>query len=854
MSHQMFAYGDTETTAVSNAFPLVTETQQSSPARAKSSPSARPDSGSSSPSVSSTRSSSPGSLSPSEVAVPSYASSLPHLRPMSPIEMPSLQHRASDSQQSFIDFFSSSSPPYPQHDLSTSSARRPSAPAILPSSINFTSSSNSPLDDLPSMVFAPPSPTSASNDRPTSPADSRPSSSLSTYSDVSAMIFAPGSPTSGPRTFPRPSSSRSPIPSYSPPEPAPPSPACSDAAATLKPPVPTTTKPLFEKRGRKVRLQKRSVSSSPQPPLTRHKVPLPPTTNTLHADERADLIRRNRKLVQLLGQTPGAEKASEVEEPRLFRMLPQPAFSALLGSAKQKHNHRHAMSVSVAVKTPNLKGEPSSPWNVLDCPPSPSGRRHSIPYTPRGFTFYLDDSLESRNHDHHGPHHQWNLSGCPTSFIDLSDEELPHDPSEVISIQTPSTANGRRNHSSSTSSLVESLTPEEQAEAERRRKRDKLAKLHRFLGSRVPTDLVVGNIAGPSLPPASMPEDPRDMWLYRRMSSASALSFERVKEELGDEEKALNVKRAQKMEKVLVSFVVRCLKRLSFQQLFGMPPPQTLYHTRHAPATVARSQPTSPVSSVMAPHYFSVDDPGLPRRNPNQSAYTKGKKTHRPGTSESTTYLLPFKSPKSPSSPESSQSGFLDVLTRSSVYMHYQHSIASLTDIIDRVSNRKHESLPRYSQLLQDDRESLAELHRFLHGDVVESPTDDQPLLASHRLSTSTYSHKSDRRRSLPTRTSIVSISNDMIPPNRPEASDFQIRRRRAAKLTSFFGVDYRELIHDILESIEKGVEEERKRGTLRPEEVDVSFIVVSVWNHLLTVVALPPTPSLCCINFTTFG
>lgn len=698
MSHQMFAYGDTETAAVSNVFPLVTETQQSSPARAKSSLSARPDSGSSSPSVSSTRSSSPGSLSPSEVAVPSgmsYASSLPHLPPMSPIEMPSLQQQESDQQQSFIDFFSSSSPLHPQHDLSTLFARRPSAPVILPSSINFTPS-NSHLDDLPSMVFAPPSPTSASNDRPTSPADSRPSSSLSTYSDVSAMIFAPGSPTSGPRTFPRPSPSRPPVPSYSPPEPAPPSPACSDVTATLKPPVPTTAKPLFEKRGRRVRLQKRSVSSSPQPPLTRLKVPLPPTTNTLHADERADLIRRNRKLVQLLGQTPGAEKETEVEEPRLFRMLPQPAFSALLGSAKQKHNHRHAMSVSVAVKS--LKGEQSPTWNVLDCPPSPSGRRHSTPYTPRGFAFYLDGSLDSRNHDHHGPQHHWNLSGCPTSFIDLSDEELPHDSSEVISIETPSTANGCRNHSSSASSLVESFSPEEQAEAERRRKRDKLAKLHRFLGSRVPTDLVVGNIAGPSLPPASMPEDARDMWLYRRMSSASALSFERVKEELGEEEKAVNVKRAQKMEKVLVSFVVRCLKRLSFQQLFGMPPPQTLYHTRHAPATVARSQPTSPVSSIMAPHYISVDDPELPRRNPNQSAYTKGKKTHRPRTSESTTFLLPTKSPNSPSSPESSQSGFLDVLTQSSVYMHYQHSIASLTDIIDRVSNRKHESLPRYSR------------------------------------------------------------------------------------------------------------------------------------------------------------
>ncbi|KAI6163793.1 hypothetical protein EDD17DRAFT_1693125, partial [Pisolithus thermaeus] len=54
-------------------------------------------------------------------------------------------------------------------------------------------------------------------------------------------------------------------------------------------------------------------------------------------------------------------------------------------------------------------------------------------------------------------------------------------------------------------------------------------------------------------------------------------------------------------------------------------------------------------------------------------------------------------------------------------------------------------------------------------------------------------------------------------------ATEFQVRRRRAAKLTSFFGVDYRDLIDDILESIERGVEEERGRGTLQPEEVEVS-------------------------------
>jgi hypothetical protein len=120
---------------------------------------------------------------------------------------------------------------------------------------------------------------------------------------------------------------------------------------------------MFERRGRRVRLQKCFVLASPQPPLTCLEVPLPPTTNTIHANEQADLIRRNRKLVQLLGHTPGAEMAASVEEPRLFKMLPQLDFSALLGSTKQKHNHRHATSVSVAVKIPalKLKGEPLSP-------------------------------------------------------------------------------------------------------------------------------------------------------------------------------------------------------------------------------------------------------------------------------------------------------------------------------------------------------------------------------------------------------------------------------------------------------------------------------------------------------------
>jgi len=54
----------------------------------------------------------------------------------------------------------------------------------------------------------------------------------------------------------------------------------------------------------------------------------------------------------------------------------------------------------------------------------------------------------------------------------------------------------------------------------------------------------------------------------------------------------------------------------------------------------------------------------------------------------------------------------------------------------------------------------------------------------------------------------------------RPEISDFQARRRRAAKLTQFFGVNYRELITDVIDSIEHGLEHEQHRGNLNQDEV----------------------------------
>lgn len=61
-----------------------------------------------------------------------------------------------------------------------------------------------------------------------------------------------------------------------------------------------------------------------------------------------------------------------------------------------------------------------------------------------------------------------------------------------------------------------------------------------------------------------------------------------------------------------------------------------------------------------------------------------------------------------------------------------------------------------------------------------------------------------------------------MTPAPEPDATGFQARRRRAAKLTQFFGVDYRELMTEILDSIERGLEEESGKGTLNPDEVQV--------------------------------
>jgi hypothetical protein len=278
-------------------------------------------------------------------------------------------------------------------------------------------------------------------------------------------------------------------------------------------------------------------------------MPLPPTTNFLDMGERSDLVKKSRKLTRVFGETPGGgDMLSQKEAARKC------AQEQLSRTAQDIDQHQYTNA----------------------------SRRHSIPVTPdelsESFSQVLFQSaaykrarLSSRAPD---PSNELSMCladahndklGSRVSFIDLSDEEDVDD--EAISPITfaPNLVpiGSHFPPSPSQLSLYEAMTPEQRTEEARRRKREKLAKLHRFLGSRVPTDLVLGVVhLDSSLPPIQPPmpaeeaESHNKQWLRRRRSSSAgdlpswSDDVDRMKEELNGKEKAINVRRAQKMEKV----------------------------------------------------------------------------------------------------------------------------------------------------------------------------------------------------------------------------------------------------------------------------------------------------------------
>ncbi|KAF8478877.1 hypothetical protein JB92DRAFT_1815618 [Gautieria morchelliformis] len=193
--------------------------------------------------------------------------------------------------------------------------------------------------------------------------------------------------------------------------------------------------------------------------------------------------------------------------------------------------------------------------------------------------------------------------------------------------------------------------------------------------------------------------------------------------------------------------------------------------------------------------------------------------------------------------------------------MFYRHSLNSLTDIVDK-----------------DDKASLAELHHYLNrsesgSSSSSSYSNDEDDDADNAPSASPLA----RRRSLPARTSvsllslastsptastlsrdpdptlappsafsstfsfapphpdpIFMLSTSSLSPTRtgalgtgtpadPQRRAFQQRRKRAAKLARFFGVESncRALFRDVLASLEEGVREEGEEGRLGVDEVE---------------------------------
>jgi hypothetical protein len=299
---------------------------------------------------------------------------------------------------------------------------------------------------------------------------------------------------------------------------------------------------------------------------------LPPTTNQLSSHKRTELVRRTQKLAKVFGETPGASMVSKMREGQH-----RPPNLSLSSKAKASPAERALRHVRGAASISNNSS--GTDRLHLDTEQDISRRRHSAPMSPTqlsalslqlsgesGHSPYLDGENQSKSASHDALSlHATSLKSIdsPVSFIDLSEEDdssykTPHSASRDVIL-----TRDRRDFSLPP---TPALTEEALAEEERRRKRKKLAKLHRFLGSCVPADLALGVVDPleddlPIPSPATntsggaLNED-RVRWSRRRSNTVATLgagdvdAWDRLKENLHGEEKAISVRRAQKMEKV----------------------------------------------------------------------------------------------------------------------------------------------------------------------------------------------------------------------------------------------------------------------------------------------------------------
>jgi len=324
----------------------------------------------------------------------------------------------------------------------------------------------------------------------------------------------------------------------------------------LKPPVPTTPKPVFNRP----RSYRRSTDCRPR-------VEDPPPTTILSPTERAELVKKTRKLTQLFGQTPGPELAS------LSPVVASPLQRSYLAPGVRR-GHQVISSISNPLH-PSDKGVWPPPDETVYL--NINGRRHSIPLSPTTISSMWGSNEDDSILDHDQQSFRSNRlsrvalsrrksssaspAPSPMSFIDLSEDDSAVETPRDVSDHRRQALFSRESMIDDAASLL-TLTSTQIHEEERRRKREKIAKLHRFLGSRIPTDLILDLSYSPPLPPPASvgteEEDSRKRFRIRRRRSGSFAEYtrpltaqeDRMKSELDIQEKALNVRRAAKMEKV----------------------------------------------------------------------------------------------------------------------------------------------------------------------------------------------------------------------------------------------------------------------------------------------------------------
>jgi hypothetical protein len=256
----------------------------------------------------------------------------------------------------------------------------------------------------------------------------------------------------------------------------------------------------------------------------------PPTTNYLHPQDRADLVRKSRKLTQMFGETPSPQSVTPPSLP--VRVVPSEAPPSRTGrrSPRLIWASRPGMRSADAVDT-TIHDRLVLPGHI---------DAHSIS------ELSLAGTADGKAGD--------TRTGAADVIINDDDKRRPRPSFSPYSL--PSSP--QLSSLDSVDTMLHRRTPEE----ERRRRRDKIAKLHRFLGSRVPTSLILGFSASDDTLPALDPtmDNVRPSRHNRRRSSSAAETRsnwfgpdDRMKEELDEREKAINVRRAIKMEKVIHS-------------------------------------------------------------------------------------------------------------------------------------------------------------------------------------------------------------------------------------------------------------------------------------------------------------